>query len=71
MVIRSTYENDPLPAPPHVAHIKIGRYIGPEVPYMARTVGIREPAGHQQRLITHQYDFDDDDINKIMRWPKN
>jgi hypothetical protein len=71
MVIRATDENDPFTAPPHVAHVKIGRHVGPEVPDMARTIGIGEPAGHQQGLITHQYDFDDDDINKIMRWPKN
>ncbi len=70
MVIGSADEYHPLTAQPQVSDIEICRDIGPEVPEMARTVGIGKSAGHEDGSVSHHYLFDDDAINKVITMGK-
>ncbi len=55
MIVGTAYEDDLLPGPAHIPHVKVSRHVGPQVPDMAGTVRVREPARYQQRLTTHLY----------------
>jgi hypothetical protein len=57
MVIRTADEDDLFACPPHIADIRIGRDVCPQVPEMAGAVGVRQPAGNQQRRFFHEYFF--------------
>jgi hypothetical protein len=57
VVVRPADKYHVLPDPPQVPDIEICRYIRPEMSDMAGPVGVRQPACHQHRGISHQYIF--------------